>query len=343
LYQNIQPVKRSDFLKGLGIVGAGALMPLRSLADEKPTACSLIPAETEGPFPTKQLSSSGVYFRKNIIEDRTGTRLNVKLKITGVDNCLPMQGLFVDIWHCDKDGVYSSYASAQNPGGTASSTWLRGYQVTDANGIIEFETIFPGWYSGRICHIHFQIHSVITESTFADGRISQFTFDIATKNAIYAANSVYTKGTDPMALSSDNIFSDGYSLQMCTLTPNSSINGYDAYLEVTTSGAGTTRTDDVVRGTGGMFVLEQNYPNPYSGTTTIPFTLVKQSDVRIDLYDMNGRLMHTVKKDSMEAGKHTIGLNLDALGLPLANYVYKILISNQHGVFSQAKIMTAIR
>lgn len=334
-------MKRNEFLKGLGIVSAGALIPFKSMADNKPTACSLIPAEIEGPFPTKQLSSSGIYFRKNIIEDRAGTRLNVKLKIIGVENCLPMEGLFVDIWHCDKDGVYSSYAVAQNPGGLASTTWLRGYQVTDANGEVEFETIFPGWYNGRICHIHFQIQNTITENTFADGRISQFTFDIATKNAIYAANpAVYTKGNDPMALSGDNVFNDGYSLQICTLTPNSGINGYDAYLEVGVAGSGITSTNDIVRGTGGLVSLGQNYPNPIKDFTTIPFTLVKQSDVKIDLYDMNGRLVNTVQEDKLASGEHTININLSSLGLPSANYIYRIQIVNENGIFSQAKIMT---
>ena len=60
-----------------------------------------------------------------------------------------MQNVRVNIWHCDKDGLYSGYNTE------TSLTYLRGYQFTDANGEVEFITIFPGLYTGRTCHIHF--------------------------------------------------------------------------------------------------------------------------------------------------------------------------------------------
>ncbi|MEZ4687486.1 MAG: hypothetical protein R3B47_15900 [Bacteroidia bacterium] len=99
-----------------------------------------------------------------------------------------MQSVRVNIWHCNKDGLYSGYDGNNNPG-QAGLTYLRGYQMTDANGEVEFITILPGWYNGRICHIHFQVY---VSSSYA--AISQLTFPIADKNAIYQANStLYTK------------------------------------------------------------------------------------------------------------------------------------------------------
>ena len=63
-----------------------------------------------------------------------------------------MPNVRVNIWHCDKDGNYSGYQSQQG------LTYLRGYQMADANGEVEFITVFPGWYNGRTCHIHFQVY-----------------------------------------------------------------------------------------------------------------------------------------------------------------------------------------
>ena len=56
----------------------------------------------------------------------------------------------MDIWHADAAGVYSD----ESVEGTEGLTYLRGYQVTDANGLVIFKTMFPGWYSGRTVHIH---------------------------------------------------------------------------------------------------------------------------------------------------------------------------------------------
>src|SRR5262249_22813469 len=149
------------------------------------------------------------YFRQDIRETQQGVQFNLKLKIFGIGNCLPMPNLRVNIWHCSNVGLYSGYDQPGNVG-QAGLTYLRGYQFTDANGEVEFITIFPGWYNGRICHIHFQVY---VSSSYA--AISQMTFDIPAKNAIYAANpTLYPNGADPTNYSADNVFSDGYSYQI---------------------------------------------------------------------------------------------------------------------------------
>jgi hypothetical protein len=128
----------------------------------------------------------------------------------GLDNCEPMQNVRVHIWHCDKDGLYSGYQTQQG------LTYLRGWQMADANGEVEFITILPGWYPGRVCHIHFQVY---VSSMYA--AISQLTYDVETKNEIYAANpEFYTKGADPILPSQDDVFADGYDYQIAGLTPN---------------------------------------------------------------------------------------------------------------------------
>lgn len=327
---------RRAFLKTTGLLGVASLFPfgkaLAAGSQVKQASCTLIPAETAGPFPL-DLTANNFYFRQDVRETRAGVQLNQKIKIIGADNCAPMPNVRVNIWHCDKDGLYSGYNTE------TGLTYLRGYQITDANGEVEFITIFPGWYPGRICHIHFQVY---VSSSYA--AISQLTYPVAPKNALYSANpSIYTAGTDPVSLAGDGVFADGYAFQMATLTPNSSTGGYDSYLEVTVQGSGTVGVGHLERETAKQFTLGQNFPNPYAGETIVPITLMQPADVLIELWDLSGRKVAAVSKKGMHAGEQQITLNMKALGLPNANYVYQVEVSNTNGTYRQYKMMTAAK
>jgi protocatechuate 3,4-dioxygenase beta subunit len=335
-------MNRKNFLKGLGLAGASTLLPSdKALAKAKelvlpPNACTLIPSETEGPFPL-DLTTNAFYFRKAVSETKTGVPLTVKLRIIGAGNCLPMKNVRVNIWHCDKDGIYSGYAGGMNQGGTADSTFCRGYQFTDNDGVATLTTIFPGWYSGRVCHIHFKV----TVST-SYAAVSQLTFPVAEKNALYAANSaLYTKGADPQSIATDNIFSDGYALQLATLTKNAT-GGYDTFLEVTVNGTGTTGVGHAEKENAKQFIMGQNFPNPFDKETTIPFKLVNGGDVTIDLYDLNGRKVATVLNENLQSGEHKCLVNFPKLGLATTNYMYQIEVKNSDGLFKDVKMMTAM-
>lgn len=334
-------MNRKEFLKsagaGLGMVFVGKELAAAPLVQQTST-CTLIPSETAGPFPL-DLSENTAFFRKDIRETQQGVRLNLKLRIVGAGNCLPMRNVRVNIWHCDKDGVYSGYNVANNRG-DANSKYLRGYQFTDANGEVEFITIFPGWYTGRICHIHFQVYVSSIYSA-----VSQLTFDVAAKNALYTANrTIYAKGTDPLSYSQDNIFSDGYALQLATLTPNTTTGGYDSFMQVTVQGNGTTGVGHIEKETAKVFELGQNFPNPYRTTTTIPFTLKQAAIVRMELWDLSGRKVATVLPDEVRsAGEHTLEINPALWGLPIGNYMYQLVATTSQGTFVVPKMMTALR
>jgi protocatechuate 3,4-dioxygenase beta subunit len=333
---------RRNFLKLTGLAGAASLMQLnifaKETAAELQTSCTLIPTETAGPFPL-DLTANTTFFRKDIKETKTGAPLNLKLKIIGANNCGAMQNVRVNIWHCDKDGLYSGYSQTNNPG-QAGLTYLRGYQFTDADGFAEFTTIFPGWYTGRICHIHFQ---VFVSSSYA--AISQLSFDITKKQAIYAANpTLYTNGADPTTLSSDNVFSDGYTYQIATLMNNATSGGYDAYLEVTIKGNGiATGLGNLEKENAKNFALGQNFPNPYTTETGIPFQLAQTSGVILDLYDLQGKKITTISKNDLPAGEHVIQLDMKSLGLPIGNYIYQLEVKNANGIYRDCKMMTAVQ
>src|SRR5262245_27378242 len=148
-------MNKREFLKTTGLLGVASLLPFGKSVTEVAAAttggCVLIPIETAGPFPL-DLTANPYYFRQDITEGKPGVPFNLRLRIIGDRNCQPMQNLRVNIWHCDKDGLYSGYNSQ------VGLTYLRGDQITDANGEVEFITIFPGWYPGRVCHIHFQVY-----------------------------------------------------------------------------------------------------------------------------------------------------------------------------------------
>lgn len=330
-------MKRKDFLRSLGIAGVGLALPTSSFtakANENAGDCVLIPSETAGPFPW-DLTENSFFFRQNVAESEAGVPLHLRMRIIGDGNCEPMPNVRVHIWHCNKDGAYSAYDVSMNPG-QAGKTYCRGWQMTDANGEVEFTTIFPGWYPGRICHIHFQVY---VSSVYA--AISQLTFDLSAKNALYSANqSIYTKGVDPLTFTSDNIFSDGYTYQLATLTPSESGNGYDSFMEVTVKGNGISGLQNAEPETGGQFALGQNYPNPCVGTTHIPFRLHQSGFVSLQLFDLSGKKVADIINQELHTGEYNIPVDVSELGLPIQNYAYQLRINNGNGTFNQSKLLS---
>ena len=337
-------MNRKEFLTGAGLAGLGLALPGSNTLLNAPVSkakvndsCVLIPSETAGPFPL-DLTENPYYLRQDVRESQPGVLLNLKLKILGVNNCQPMENVRVNIWHCTNEGVYSGYNNQQNPG-DANSKYLRGYQFTDVHGEVEFITVFPGWYNGRIAHIHFQVHVSSNYSA-----VSQLTFNIADKNALYLANpTLYPKGADPLSYAQDNVFSDGVTYQVATLTPNQATGGYDSYMEVSVQGSGVSGVGHIEKETAKVFELGQNFPNPYTDKTTVPVTIKEVSDIKLELWNLSGQKVATVFEAKGAYGDYNIDVNPSAHGLPNGNYMYQLEAKNSRGVYRLPKMMTVLK
>ena len=151
-------------------------------------ACTLTPELTEGPYYLERPQ-----LRRDITESKPGVPLILRITLLDAADCRPLRGAAVDIWHCDAGGVYSGYGKhgatpfpgpapgpgmpppggagpgmpppgmgeghpPPRPGATDHRRFLRGVQLTGADGVAEFRTIVPGWYAGRAVHIHLKAH-----------------------------------------------------------------------------------------------------------------------------------------------------------------------------------------
>ena len=193
--------------------------------------CHLIPTETDGPFPLYSVLSNGAMIRSDITEGKSGVPLTLELTLVKVNgSCGVIPNAYVYIWHCDKDGSYSGYSGSSN-GNHTGETFCRGIQKTDANGKVVFQTVYPGWYPGRITHIHFQVYLTSLSGTVT--ATSQLAFPQDITQAVYASSlyAAHGQNTSVTNFSADGIFRDGTTYQIATVTGSVAI-GYTTSLVV---------------------------------------------------------------------------------------------------------------
>ncbi len=147
----------------------------------------ITPPVPEGPFYKRENLN-----RIDITENKKGLPLSYVFRVED-KHCKPVEGAVIDIWQCDSNGHYSDFTQEN----TINQTWLRGYQVTDKKGECNFKSIFPGWYTGRITHLHVKVNvdntNVLTTNCF-------FTKEIETE---VSKSPLYPKGVNPLSVSED--------------------------------------------------------------------------------------------------------------------------------------------
>jgi protocatechuate 3,4-dioxygenase beta subunit len=203
-----------------------------------------IPEETAGPYPGDGSNGKNVLNQTGVVRSdirssfagatgtASGVPLTVRLRVYDLagETTKALPGAAVYLWHCDREGRYSMYDAE-----IAGQNYLRGVQEADSDGWVEFTSIYPAAYDGRWPHIHFEVYPSVDDATSASNRLrtSQLAFPKDVCESVYATAGYETSVANlaRTSLDSDNVFSDGYSLQLAKLT-GSLADGYTATLNV---------------------------------------------------------------------------------------------------------------
>ena len=246
---------------GLGVVAVGAAAcGAPSTAASAATSAGEIPDETAGPYPGDGSNGPNVLAESGIVRNdirssfgsasgtAEGVPMTLELTLTDIaGGGKPFAGVAVYVWHCTREGEYSLYSP-----NVQDENFLRGVQVADAAGKVRFTSVFPGCYSGRWPHVHFEVYP--DQAGIADAANAIATSQVALPQAaceqVYA-QSGYQASVGNLArlsLASDNVFGDDSgALQLATTTGDVS-GGYTVTLPVAVD---TTTAPSAGGGRGG--------------------------------------------------------------------------------------------
>jgi protocatechuate 3,4-dioxygenase beta subunit len=198
------------------------------------TSCTVTPEGEEGPY---FVDDSAAGFARSDIRsnlDGTNTQSGIPLALSiyaydSENSCAAMPNVQIDIWHCNGSGIYS----AEDVEDTTGETWLRGYQLTDSNGLATFKTIIPGWYAGRTTHIHLRLRSTYGSTTTGGTNTTQLFFPQDIIDTINTTISPYSaEGTNPTTNASDHVYSgEEEGANVLTLSGDST-SGYTATCKI---------------------------------------------------------------------------------------------------------------
>lgn len=182
--------------------------------------CVTTPTEEEGPFPYASGEINNPLNRSDVTESQPGVALALNFVVVNTnDSCNTVENVRIDIWSCNADGYYSGYANQPGVLGTQSyvgKTFLRGYQLTDSSGVAKFNTIYPGWYTGRATHVHIEVFvgSVLK-------KISQLAFPQDISDAVQVTGEYAANGVNPISNANDHVFGDSatnLAIELLSLT-----------------------------------------------------------------------------------------------------------------------------
>jgi protocatechuate 3,4-dioxygenase beta subunit len=208
--QEFSPTRRETLgLIALGAAGLMGVAPSVPAQARKVPACVVRPAQTEGPFfVDARLERSDIRSDPASRAVKAGVPLRLAFNVSSVGpgSCAALPGAQVHVWHCDAAGSYSGVRDRSAD--TRGQQFLRGYQLTDVNGIASFQTVYPGWYRGRAVHVHFKIRYPA-----AAGRAREFTsqiyFEDAVSDAIFTLPPYAARGKRDTRNADDGLYARG--------------------------------------------------------------------------------------------------------------------------------------
>lgn len=215
--------------------------------DTSTASCQVVPEETAGPYPADGSSASNAAYNVLALAGivRSDVRTNIggsaqvggaplTITITLTDTrsaCVPLAGYAIYLWHCTREGTYSVYTTQ-----SLADNHLRGVQQTDASGSVRFVTVVPGCYAGRMPHMHLEIYRDLSSATSAGNKLrtTQLAFPTDALRSIYASTAGYSQSVanlDAISFASDNVFSDGTTLEMVGFAGDAA-SGYTAAITI---------------------------------------------------------------------------------------------------------------
>lgn len=199
-----------------------------------------IPDETAGPYPADGSNGPNVLDDDGIVRSdirssfgnssgvADGIPILFNLSVVDADTGRAVPGAVVYLWHCTAEGAYSIYE-------IEDANYLRGVQVADEAGRLRFTSIFPGCYAGRWPHAHFEVYSSIEDAVAGSTAIktSQLAIPEADCEVVYEDDRYGNSAGNlsQLSLDTDNVFADGWSDQLATVSGSLS-EGFTASLLV---------------------------------------------------------------------------------------------------------------
>ena len=231
---------------GLAACGASASSTAASSSSSSGSASAAgtteIPDETAGPYPGDGSNGPDVLSQSGIVRSdirssfgtgsaaAEGVPMTLQLTVTDLaDGGVPFEGAAVYVWHCDKSGQYSMYAS-----GLEDENYLRGVQVADANGTVTFTSIYPACYDGRWPHIHVEVYP--DQDSIPDASNAIATSQVAMPQDVCAtvyATSGYEQSRanlSKVSLTGDNVFGDDGGVTQIPTVSGDVTGGYTVAL-----------------------------------------------------------------------------------------------------------------
>ncbi len=241
MISELNQYNRRRALQGLAGIAAAYFIPAWNEtveAADTVTCVAATPTVTEGPYwVDEKLFRSDIRTDPSTGAARAGIPLTLTINVENLTSgCGVLAGAYVDIWHCDAKGIYSD-ESTYNPGGgtgsvnTSGQKFLRGYQITDANGQVQFTTIYPGWYSGRTIHIHIRVRSY-SGATVLSNFVTQVFFDDAVNDTVLSQAAYSRTGTRDTTNARDMVYNTTNKERMLATVTGDVTAGYSAVLTI---------------------------------------------------------------------------------------------------------------
>ena len=288
-------MKRRTFIKNgiLGTIGAG-IIPGSILSGRD---CETTHPDILGPYwsenhPVRTLLANS---------DEPGTRIYISGTVTANDCETPIENALVDVWHANNEGCYTIFQQCGSGNLENDIYNLRGIMITNENGYYSFESILPGYYTGRPRHFHYKI---TTPSGLELVTQCYFEFD-------ELINEDWSENHPGLVIPLEE-------------TENGLVGTFDIVMNENVSELGLY---DKPYKFQEDFALRPAFPNPFNNTVQINFTINNPGYVSIGICNIKGRWISTLVGEYISQGTHSLSWDgIDMNGNQAASGLYLVVM-----------------